>query len=296
MEVIEPIIQSILDLNDFEMVVSRYVLPIAAFPRVRGRIIIDADDVHYRYPSENWRSHLLAAARSRLRIWRGESVLRRADHVWFCCQRDFDEFCLSSASILPNAVGRSDITVESVASSEPVVLMAGLMTYPPNRDAADAFIGRCWSEIRRLVPEARFRIVGEVSAEERRRWSSVPGVECAGFVDDLVAEYRRARLTVAPIRWGGGTQIKALESLAHGRVPVVSSVVAEGYFPHLKDEEALYVADEPAEQIRRVIELLQDPTSGATVARRGQQIVRQIFSHDRFAEAVASSLAPLAAA
>jgi glycosyltransferase involved in cell wall biosynthesis len=289
------IVQSVLDLDDFDMVVSRYLLPIAALPKVRGRIVVDADDAHYRYPSnQNWHSRFLAAARRRLRVWGGGSVLRGADHVWFCCQRDFDAFSLRSASVLPNAVGRSDITAESVASSEPVVLMVGFMSYyRPNRDAVEAFIGRCWSEIRRLAPEARFRVVGEVSPEDRQRWGSVPGVECAGFVDDLVAEYRRARLTVAPIQWGGGTQIKALESLAHGRVPVVSSFVAEGFSPHLRDGEALYVADEPAEQIRRVVNLLQEPLSGEAVARRGQEIVRHIFSHERFIETAASSLAPL---
>jgi glycosyltransferase involved in cell wall biosynthesis len=286
-----------MDIDDFDLVVSRYVFPIAALPKVRGKIVVDADDAHYQYPSnQHWHTRFLAATRKRLRVWRGGSVLQHADHAWFCCQRDFDAFSLRSASVLPNAVGRSDITPDSVVSSEPVVLMVGLMSYyRPNRDAVEAFIARCWLEIRRSAPEARFRIVGEVSPEDHRRWSSVPGVECAGFVDDLVAEYRRARLTVAPIQWGGGTQIKALESLSHGRAPVVSSFVAEGYSPHLRDGEALYVADEPAEQIRRVVELLQNPSSGEAVARRGQEIVRQVFSRERFVETVGSSLAPLAA-
>lgn len=294
-EAIGPLLRPILDLDDFDMVVSRYLLPFAAMPKVRGLAVIDADDAQYRYASSrHFPLGVVAAARTRLRILRSASVLRRADHVWFCCERDFDAFSVPRASILPNAVAYSDVTAESVIASEPIVLMAGLMSYPPNRDAAEAFIGRCWPEIRRLAPGARFRIVGEASPVERRRWSSVPGVECAGFVDDLVAEYRQARLTIAPIQWGGGTQIKALESLSHGRAPVVSSFVAEGYSPHLKDGEALYVADEPAEQIRRVVELLQNPSSGEAVARRGQEIVRQVFSHERFLEAVASSLSSLA--
>jgi glycosyltransferase involved in cell wall biosynthesis len=290
------LVQSILNLDEFDMVVSRYLYPIAALPKVRGMTIVDADDAHYTYPSDrHWHSRFLASTRRFVRVRRGGSVLRRADHVWFCCQRDFDAFSLRSASVLPNVVGWSDITAESVAASEPVVLMVGLISYyRPNRDAVEAFIASCWSEIRRLVPEARFRIAGEVSPEDRWRWSSVPGVECAGFVEDLEAEYRQARLTVAPIQWGGGTQIKALESLSHGRAPVVSSFVAEGYSPHLKDREALYVADEPAEQIRRVVELLQNPSSGEAVARRGQEIVRHVFSHERFVEKVVSSLAPLA--
>jgi glycosyltransferase involved in cell wall biosynthesis len=292
--VIDPLVRSVLDLDDFDMVVSRYLGPLTALPEFRGRAIIDADDAYYRYPvGTRWYSHLLATAKSRARTARGRSVLRRVDHVWFCCQRDFDVFSLRTASILPNAVAHSDITAESVAFSEPVVLMVGPTWYRPNGEAVEGFIRHCWPEIRRVVPEARFRVVGSASADWCRQWGSIPGVECAGFVDDLVAEYRRARLAVVPIRTGGGTQIKALESLSHGRVPVVSSFVAEGYAPYLKHEEALYVADDPAQQIHRVIEILQTPSKGERVARRGQEICRQTFSHGRFVETVTTSLAPL---
>jgi len=135
-----------------------------------------------------------------------------------------------------------------------------------------------------------------VSADQRQRWTSAPGVECPGFVDDLAAEYCQARVTVAPIRSGGGTQIKALESLSHGRAPVVTTFVAEGFAPHLKDGDALYVADEPAQQVRRVVEILKTPSKGEAVARRGQEVVRQTFSHRCFVETVATSLAPLVAA
>ena len=150
-------------------------------------------------------------------------------------------FSLRCASILPNAVAHSDGAAESVAASEPVALMVGSLWYRPNLDAAERFIFECWPEIRRSVPDARFRVVGGAGIEEPRvrAWSRIPGVECPGFVDDLAAEYRRARLTVMPIRSGGGTQIKALESLSHGRAPVVSRFVAQGFAPNLNDREAL---------------------------------------------------------
>jgi glycosyltransferase involved in cell wall biosynthesis len=208
--VIDPLVRSVLDLDDFDMVVGRYLAPLAALPKFRGLAVIDADDANYRYPADRgWSPSLLAAGKGWVRHSRSRRVLRRADYVWFCCQRDFDAFSPRSAGILPNAVAYSDITPESVVASEPMVLMVGSMWYRPNQDAAEAFL-KCWPEIRRLAPGARFRIVGDVSADQRQRWTSAPGVECPGFVDDLAAEYRSARVTVAPIRSGGGTQIKAL--------------------------------------------------------------------------------------
>jgi hypothetical protein len=64
----------------------------------------------------------------------------------------------------------------------------------------------------------------------------------------------------------------------------------------LKDGDSLYVADEPAQWVRRIVEILQTPSKGETIARRGQEVVRHAFSADRFVETVALSLAPLIAA
>ena len=144
------------------------------------------------------------------------------------------------------------------------------------------------------MPGARFRAVGAAPPELRQRWASVPGVECPGFVDDLSAEYRRARVTVVPVRSGGGTQIKALESLAHGRVPVVSSFVAGGFAPYLRNGESLYVADDGVALAERVTAILKNPSAAEALARRGQKIVTENFSHQGFARAVQMTIESLA--
>ena len=51
-----------------------------------------------------------------------------------------------------------------------------------------------------------------------------PGIVVAGGFDDAAPLYRRAALAVVPIRAGGGTRIKLLESAKHG-VPVVATRV-----------------------------------------------------------------------
>lgn len=290
----QSLVRSAVDLENFDIVVCRYVGLLAALPAFDGPIIVDADDAYYRYPTGlGWHLRAFATAKSWLRIARGRKVLREADHVWFCSERDQAEFRVRSSSILPNAVAPSNITAESAADSETVVLIVGAMWYRPNRDAVEWFVRNCWPGIRRCTPDARFRIVGEVSSECARHWSRSAGVESVGYVDDLISEYRRARLTVVPILAGGGTQIKAIESLSHGRVPVVSSFVAAGYSPYLKHAESLYVADSPAQYIETITHVLRNPLWSVSVASRGQNIVRERFSHARFVEAASTSLSSI---
>lgn len=181
-------------------------------------------------------------------------------------------------------------TAASVREASPVVLMVGALWYGPNREALERFLAECWPVIRAVVPEARFRAVGAASADVRAVWSSQPGVECPGFVDDLAAEYRNARVTVVPVRSGGGTQIKAIESLAHGRVPVVSPFVANGFEPHLRHGESLLVAGQSADIAETVIAVLRDPGKTIALAEKGQQITCAVFSPEAFREHVKVTL------
>lgn len=292
---IEPLVKSVLDLDSFDVVVGRYLGPLLALPSFRGSAIIDADDAYYRYPSTNNAiSRLMSAMKTQGRLLIGRRALRGVDHAWFCCERDQRQLGVRSSSILPNVARTTTVTVESVREAAPIVLMVGALWYGPNRASVELFLKNCWPDIRREVPQARFRAIGAAPPELRQCWSSVAGVECPGFVDDLSAEYRQASVAVVPVTSGGGTQIKALEALAHGRVPVVSQFVASGFAPHLKHGESLYVADDAATMTAYVTAALRNPGANETMARRGQQIVAEKFSPRRFSQLVESTIGSLA--
>lgn len=285
------LLRDVMDLDEFDVTVGRYLGPLLALPPRRGRSVVDADDAYYCYPPGNGRvASLIGSVKTRARAAVGRAALRRVDHSWFCCERDLSHFQLKSASVLPNVVGATSVDASSVVSSDPVVLMVGALWYRPNREAIERFLLHCWPDIRRQMPNAKFRAVGAAPPELRAAWASQPGVECPGFVDDLAAEYRRARLTVVPVRFGGGTQIKAIESLAHGRVPVVSTFVASGFTPHLRHGESLRVADDADGIIEAVVGLLKDPATAIPMAQRGQEIVRASFSQMHFDQHVGQTV------
>ena len=91
------------------------------------------------------------------------------------------------------------------------------------------------------LPGARFTMVGVRPGEAVRRLHNGNDVVVAGSVPDLEPYYRRAPLVVVPMRLGGGTRIKVLEALAHGKALVTTSIGAEGL--SLARGEALEIAD-----------------------------------------------------
>ena len=92
---------------------------------------------------------------------------------------------------------------------------------------------------------------------------------------DLAAMLARARVAVAPMRYGAGLKLKTVEAMAHG-VPVVSTALgAEG----LGGTERLHllVADEPHEIAAAIAALLADDELWRRLSDRGRAHVRDRY-------------------
>jgi glycosyltransferase involved in cell wall biosynthesis len=281
----------------FDLVVGRELATAGRFGDVFDvPVIADVDDAYYRYAPSS--ASTLARGISMLKTGARRSAtrrtLRRFTHVWFASARDQRRFAGIRSGVLPNVapdVGRQPPPLHEI----PTILFVGALWYRPNVDAMNWFIGNSWPGIRRSVGNARLRIVGAGPVEQRETWSRTPGVECAGFVADLASEYRAAHFTIAPVRFGGGTQIKTLESFAYGRAAIVSSFVYAGYSGAFTDD-SLVVADSADEMSAACIRLIGCPAEAERRASVGRAVVQERFCWPAFRSAVAEGLAKAAAA
>ncbi|HYO12085.1 MAG TPA: glycosyltransferase family 4 protein [Thermoanaerobaculia bacterium] len=110
------------------------------------------------------------------------------------------------------------------ARDPPVVLMVGNYRNTGNREGAYLLRDRVLPAVLARHPRAVFRFVGKDFPPDLRH----PNVQAAGFVDDLLTEYRRAAVVVAPILHGGGIKIKVVEGLAAGKFLVATPKALEG--------------------------------------------------------------------
>ena len=109
--------------------------------------------------------------------------------------------------------------------------------------------------IRAAEPATEVRLVGRpVTSVTQLHEPEVLTV--VGQVPSMEEELARASLVAVPIRYGGGTRLKILESFAH-RVPVVStSLGAEGLA--VEDGVHLLLADDPDDFAAATVRLLRD--------------------------------------
>ncbi len=227
-------------------------------------IVFDLDDIEHR------------AFLSGLRIqpfWPGKALLylqtpalalgerraiRQARLTFVCSADDCDAMRglggRGTVVALPNSVRLPPAALE--IGAEPVVALVSSLTYPPNAAAADFMIETIWPMVRAKMPSAELLIVGAKPGALRSYGRRNPGVTFTGFVDDLEAIYRRARLIVCPIHAGGGTRIKVIEAASYGRPVVSTTFGASGL--DFRDGEDILLRDDPGAFAQACLKLLDD--------------------------------------
>lgn len=102
------------------------------------------------------------------------------------------------------------------------VLLFGSGGYQPNVDGVNWMLGEIWPRVLAAAPGARLVIAGSGTRESFGSASALQGVSVIGRVEELAPLFREAAVVAAPVRSGGGAQLKVIDALAHGRVIVAS--------------------------------------------------------------------------
>ena len=156
------------------------------------------------------------------------------------------------------------------------IIFVGNMSYLPNIDAATWFVSRIWPKLHSSAPfPVRFVILGSGAPPEVIALARHPGVVVRGGVEDLGFHYGRAALAVVPIRAGGGTRIKLLESANYGVPIVATSFGAAG--SGFRSGCELLLADGEGDFVEACIKLLVDRKLACRLTNQARRMARRDY-------------------
>lgn len=180
------------------------------------------------------------------------------------------------AAVVANGVDTEYFSVRSDPGGE-VLLFCGSLDMYPNQEAMRFFFDAIWPGLTARRRRAEIHVVGRQPPDWLRRIGTIDSrVHVTGFVDDVRPYFGKASVCVCPIREGGGTRLKILDSLAMG-VPVIgTSFACSGL--ELKHERDVLVADTPDEFIRQTERLLDSAVLRAGLAAAGRELVEHTYS------------------
>jgi len=179
--------------------------------------------------------------------------------------------------VVPNGVDTQLYQPLSLEETRPALLFIGTMSYAPCVDAAIYFCKQILPRIRSALGQIGLWIVG---ANPTPGVSALrgDGVHVTGRVDSVIPYYKRSAISIVPLRAGGGTRLKILESMALGRPVVSTSIGCEGL--DVVNGEHLLVADSPEQFAEQAVRLLTDQTLYNLIRTNARQLVTARYDWD----------------
>lgn len=229
------------------------------------------------------------------KIWRGQQrkmeifereTLNRFDNVIAVSDRDAahfrSRFNVARTATIPTGVDLDTLAYHPSRSDSTAdgghVIFVGSMDWLPNIDGIGFFLDEIWSRVLAERPKARMTIVGRTPPSRLVQGARERGYNWnfTGFVDDVRPFLREADVSVIPLRVGGGTRMKAYESMAVG-VPVVSTAIGVEGLP-LDPGTHYERADDAPSFARAVAGLLSDGERRRQLSTAARSYVEAKFS------------------
>lgn len=197
-------------------------------------------------------------------------------------QRTAEAWGARATSLVSNGVDTEYLKPAPQSAEPDSLLFLGSLDWQPNRDALLYLLREILPEIQSVSPHAMLRVVGRQPATKlREQVEGLRGVEWVGEVPDIRPWFARATVVLVPLRIGGGSRIKILESMSMGKAVVTTKIGAEGL--DVVSGVHCLIADTPKEFAQNVVNLLKSPEQAAEIGWNGRDLVVQHYDWSRLA-------------
>ncbi|MCM8570156.1 glycosyltransferase family 4 protein [Gramella jeungdoensis] len=165
----------------------------------------------------------------------------------------------------------------------------GNFLHEPNWNAVLYIKEKIWPQIRKKLPEAKMQIYGAYATEKvYNLHDEKSGFIVNGQAEDSSEVMQKARICLAPIRFGAGLKGKLIEAMQNGTPSVTTSIGAEGINSELSWNG--FIADSENEFIARAVELYSEKNLWRQKQITGFEIINSRFSKEQFESNLKSRL------
>ncbi len=162
-------------------------------------------------------------------------------------------------------------------------LFIGNFLHAPNWDALCYLKKEIWPLIRRKLPTARLNVYGAYASQKVTDFHNpAEGFIIGGRAADAQEVTLKARVSLAPIRFGAGIKGKLLEAMSCGTPSVTTSIGAESM--QLNDLWSGEIADTPEDFASSAVRLYTNGEDWKRAQQNGFEILANRYNYDDHAE------------
>ena len=176
-----------------------------------------------------------------------------------------DELTEDNISALPSFEERSHF------------VFIGNFWHEPNYNATLYLKESIWPLIRKQLPKAELHIYGSYGGQKvEQLHNPKQGFIYKGRAESAFEVIQKAKVLLAPLRFGAGLKGKISDAMICGTPNVTSSIGAEGMYKHLPIPG--FISDNPLEFAKKAVLLYSDSSTWKEKQQNGFNIINQLYS------------------
>jgi glycosyltransferase involved in cell wall biosynthesis len=156
----------------------------------------------------------------------------------------------------------------------------GNFFHKPNVDAVITLKKEVWSTIRRMLPKAEIHIYGAyLNQQIQQLENKKEGFIIKGFAENSQQVIGKAKVVLAPLRFGAGIKGKLTEAMLCGTPSVTTTIGAEGMHKTLLWNG--FIINDFKEFARKAVQLNCDQEIWKDVQNNGIEIINKIYDKEK---------------
>ncbi len=178
-------------------------------------------------------------------------------------------------SVIPNGIDTDYFVPTELDPNEATLLFVGNFNHMPNLEAAFRLAREIFPLVKRRVPSARLKLIGNAPPRELCDLAN-DSIEVAGRVPDIRPYYEGALIFVSPLRTGAGIRNKILEAMAMQKPIVATALSCEGIA--LEHGKTVMLAESNEDIARAIIGLVKDGALRHQIAKAARELIEKRYT------------------
>jgi glycosyltransferase involved in cell wall biosynthesis len=169
----------------------------------------------------------------------------------------------------------------------------GNLKHAPNVDAIRYLKLQVWPEIRQQLPTANLYCYGAYAPQQIREFhNESDGFIIAGWAPSVSEVMSKARVCIAPLRFGAGLKGKLIDAMQYGTPSVTTPIGAEGLTGEMPFAGKIVAS--PNDIVAASVALYSSEKEWTTAQQNGYSILQKRFAKENFSEAIKKRITSLA--
>jgi glycosyltransferase involved in cell wall biosynthesis len=219
-------------------------------------------------------------------------IISEAEIEVLSSQFKIDENLLFYLPFLLNPISESEIKQLPTFEEREHFVTIGNFLHAPNYNAVLYLKETIWPLIRKQLPKAELHIYGAYESQKVSQLNTVKeGFLIQGFAEDVNDVMQKAKVCLAPLRFGAGLKGKLVDAMQNGTPCAMSTIAAEGMFGEF--EMNGFIEDKPEDFANKVVVLYTNSDDWNSSQINGFNGLNQRFNKTDFESGFADRITEL---